>query len=252
MPTSKALPDWDRVLSSAVHLQEIFPQAVLFGGTDTAIHAQHRVSIDTDHVLTDLRTRFDAILSQLESVAGWKTARIRRPVQILGSLDRIETGIRQLIRDEPLETKQVVHQGHAITVPTEAEMLRIKAVLILKRNATRDYLDFVAMQDQLGAAGTLKAMRPFDRLYPQSNGESPTQQLLIQLAKPMPYDLEETRLSEYKMLAPRWHDWKIVSAACARCSARLFSDLRNSPVEVVMPPLPANDKNEIHKGGIKR
>jgi hypothetical protein len=49
--------------------------------------------------------------------------------------------------------------------------------------------------------------------------------LLVQLAKPMPYDLEETRLSEYKLLAPHWHDWKTVSAACARCSVRLFAGL---------------------------
>lgn len=42
--------------------------------------------------------------SSLESVAGWKTARVQRPVQILGRLDGIETGIRQLIRDQPLET----------------------------------------------------------------------------------------------------------------------------------------------------
>jgi hypothetical protein len=225
MPTSKPLPEWDRVLTSAAHLQEIFPDAVLVGGTATAIHAKHRVSSDADHVLTDLRTRFNEVLAQLESVAGWKTARVRRPVQILGSLDGIETGIRQLIRDEPLETKQVTQQGHTITVPTEAEMLRIKAVLILKRNATRDYIDFVAMQDRLGDAGTLKAMQSFDRLYPQPNGESPTQQLLVQLAKPLPYDLEETRLSEYKRLAPRWHDWKTVCEACARCSARLFIGL---------------------------
>lgn len=225
MPASKPLPDWDRVLSSAVHLQENFPDAVLVGGTAEAIRARHRISVDADHVPTDLSTRFDEILAQLESVAGWKTARVRRPVQILGNLDGIETGIRQLIRAEPLETKQVTHKGHAITVPTEAEMLRIKAVLILQRNATRDYLDFVAMQDHLGDAGTLSALRSFDRLYPQPNGESPTQQLLVQLAKPMPYDLEETRLSEYKLLAPRWHDWKTVSEACARCSAQLFANL---------------------------
>ena len=59
MPTSKPLPEWDRVLSSAVHLQEIFPDAVLVGGTATAIHARHRVSVDADPVLTDLHTRFD-------------------------------------------------------------------------------------------------------------------------------------------------------------------------------------------------
>jgi hypothetical protein len=54
-----------------------------------AMHARHRFSRDADHVLTDLRERFDEILAQLESVAGWKTARVQRPVQILGSLDGI-------------------------------------------------------------------------------------------------------------------------------------------------------------------
>ena len=93
------LPEWDRVLSAAAHLQTILPDAVLVGGSASAVHAGHRMSVDADHVLTDLRSRFDAILTELESVAGWKTARIQRPVQILGKLDGIETGIRQLIRD---------------------------------------------------------------------------------------------------------------------------------------------------------
>jgi hypothetical protein len=110
----------------------------------------HRLSTDADHVLTDLRERFDQVLADLEAVAGWKTARIRRPVQILGSLDGIETGVRQLIREQPLETTQIEYQGQTITLPTEAEMLRIKAVLILQRNATRDYLDFVALADHMG------------------------------------------------------------------------------------------------------
>jgi hypothetical protein len=235
MPAKKPLPEWDRVLSAAAHLQEIFPEAVLVGGTATATYARHRVSTDADHVLTDLRTRFDSVLAKLESVAGWTTARVRRPVQILGSLDGIETGIRQLIRDEPLETRAIIHRGHAITVPTEAEMLRIKAVLILRRNATRDYIDFVALQDRLGDEGTLKAMQSFDRLYPQASGESPTQQLLVQLANPMPYDLEKARLSEYKLLVPRWHDWKTVSEACAHCSARLFAGLAKADSHQPLP-----------------
>ena len=83
MPKCTApLPDWE---------------LVLVGGTASAIHAEHRFSRDADHVLTDLRSRFDDVLKELESVAGWKTARVQRPVQILGSLDGIETGIRQLI-----------------------------------------------------------------------------------------------------------------------------------------------------------
>jgi len=223
MPKPSApLPEWDRVLSAAAHLQQMLPDAVLVGGTASALAARHRVSVDADHVLTDLRQRFDQILAELESVAGWKTARVQRPVQILGSLDGIETGIRQLIRDEPLETQKVQYGNVSITVPTDAEMLRIKAVLILKRNSTRDYLDFVALQDRLGEAATVKAMCPFDRLYPQPNGESALQQLLVQLAEPRPYDLEETRLSEYKHLDPRWHDWNTVREVCARTAVILF------------------------------
>ena len=112
-----------------------------------------------------------------------------------------------------------------ITVPTPAEMLRIKAVLILKRNATRDYLDFLAMHEKLGEALSADALRPLDQLYPQPNGESPVQQLLIQLANPLPYDLEETRLGEYKRLIPRWRDWNTVRQTSARCATSLFDEL---------------------------
>ena len=216
------LPDWELVLSSAARLQRILPDAVLVGGTASAIHAEHRFSRDADHVLTDLRNRFDDVLKELESVAGWKTARVQRPVQILGSLDGIETGIRQLIRGEPLETAVIEFRGEQITIPTEAEILRIKGVLILKRNATRDYLDFVALADHMGDESVALALHSFDRLYQQDNGESPLQQLQIQLANALPYDLEETELSEYKNLDPRWHDWRTVKAACSHVATTLF------------------------------
>jgi hypothetical protein len=226
MPPAKPLPEWDRILTAAAHLQELLPHAVLVGGTATAIHADHRVSADAGHILTDLASRFDDVLAQLESVAGWKTARVRRPVQILGSLDGIETGVRQLIRNDALETEQVSVRGHTITVPTKAEMLRIKAVLILKRNATRDYIDFIAMHDHLGMKATLAAMTSFDRLYPQPNGESPTQQLIVQLSNPMPFDLSQTELSEFKKLSRRWHDWAVIRKACAECAIELAPTLR--------------------------
>jgi len=152
------LAEWEAVLSAAVRLQQILPDAVLVGGTAAAIHAQHRLSQDADRVLTDLRRRFDQILAQLESVAGWRTARVAQPVLIFGSLDGIETGVRQLIREAPLETTTLSVQGTAVTVPTEAEILRIKGVLILRRNTTRDYLDFSGVSGphgcRVGVAGT--------------------------------------------------------------------------------------------------
>ena len=216
------LPDWEQVLAAAARLQRIFPDAVLVGGSASAVYAAHRLSTDADHILTDLRPRFDQALAELEAVAGWKTARVRRPVLILGSLDGIETGVRQLIRDEPLETVQVEYQGEKITVPTEAEMLRIKGVLILKRNATRDYLDFVALAEHLGVEKMVKALQSFDRLYPQPNEESALHQLQIQLAQPLPYDLEEHNLAEYKRLDPSWHNWQNIKAVCADCATLIF------------------------------
>ena len=216
------LPDWELVLSSAARLQKILPDAVLVGGTASAIHAGHRFSRDADHVLTDLRVRFDEVLAQLESVAGWKTARTQRPVQILGNLDGIETGVRQLIREKPLETVLFDYKGERITIPSEAEILRIKGVLILKRNATRDYLDFVALGCHMGDERVAQALQSFDKLYQQANGESPLQQLQVQLANPVPYDLEEMELTEYKNLAPQWHDWNAVKAASAHISTEIF------------------------------
>ncbi len=216
------LPEWDALLSSAAHLQRIVPDAVLVGGTAAASFAHHRVSVDHDHTLTNLRERFDSVLASLESVAGWKTARVRRPVLILGSLDGIETGIRQLIRDEPLETEQIEVAGEKLTVPTRAEMLRIKAVLIVKRNATRDYLDFVALSELVGREATKAALENFDRLYPQSNGQSARQQLQVQLANPLPYDLDDTDLREYKKLKADYQDWTVVAEKCREIANDLW------------------------------
>jgi hypothetical protein len=185
-------------------------------------HRRHRLSTDADHILSDLKQSFDAVLAQLESVAGWKTARIQRPVLILGSLDGIETGVRQLIRDEPLETAQIDWHGRKLTVPTLAEILRIKGVLILKRNATRDYLDFAALADRMGETELTDALCRFDLLYPQPNDESALQQLEIQLANPLPYDLDELNLAEYKHLAPKWHGRQSVKTVCADCAALIF------------------------------
>lgn len=223
--SNNILPDWERVLSSAAHLQRILPDAVLVGGTASALYVEHRLSTDADHILIDLRHRFDEVLAELESVAGWKTTRVQRPVQILGSLNGIETGVRQLIRDEPLETTQIECFGEKITVPTQVEILRIKGVLILKRNATRDYLDFAALADQMGNENVASALQHFDRLYPQPNGESALQQLQIQLANPLPFDLEEVNLPEYKNLDLRWHDWQTVKAVCTNCANIIFDQI---------------------------
>jgi hypothetical protein len=50
-------------------------------------------------------------------------------------------------------------------------------------------------------------------------------QLQIQLAQPLPYDLEEHNLAEYKNLDPRWHNWRTVKAVRANCAILIFDEL---------------------------
>jgi len=223
---SRVEQDWDAVLSAAARLQGHIPEAVLVGGTASAVYAAHRVSNDADHVLTNLREEFDAILAKLESVAGWKLARVKRPVLILGSLDGVETGIRQLIRDDPLETKEVFVKGNKIVVPTEEEILRIKGALIIKRNATRDFVDFAALAHFLGEEVTARAFGCFDALYPQESGQSPVQQLCLQLSDPLPFDLQENKMADYKNLADRWKDWESVKSQCILSAGVIFNSFK--------------------------
>jgi hypothetical protein len=141
-------PEWERLLAAERHLQALVPGAVLVGGTAAALHAGHRRSLDGDHVLEDLRPRFEEVLATLEAAAGWQTGRVQKPVAILGRLDGVMTGIRQLRRTRPLETEVV----SGLRVPTLAEMARVKAWLLATRHTVRDYLDTVVLLERLSAA----------------------------------------------------------------------------------------------------
>lgn len=201
------LPDWERLLSAERHLQSLVPGAVLVGGTAVALHAEHRRSQDGDHVLADLRERFDEILQSLEAAAGWSTQRVQRPVLILGRLDGIQTGIRQLRRTRPLETETVA----GLCVPTPAEMARIKAWLLATRHTVRDYLDTVVLLERLGEAAVAEALAPFDDIYPQAPGVSPLAEVVERLAAAAPGDAPRVDLATYKGLVPPWNDWVFVA-----------------------------------------
>ena len=72
-------------------------------------------------------------------------------------------------------------------------------------------------------------MRSFDRLYPQESGESALQQLQVQLASPLPYDLDDPDLSEYLDLAAQWRDWDKVKSACGRVAVEIFDQVCDAP-----------------------
>ena len=103
-----------------------------------------------------------------------------------------------------------------------AALLRIKAVLILKRNATRDYLDFVALATIVGDSGVALALERFDELYPQPNGASPLQQLASQLANPLPFDFDDTNRAEYKNLVKEYQDWNRIKELCAHIAVAVI------------------------------
>jgi hypothetical protein len=223
--TTPSPPDWKAVLEAAARLQELVPDAVLVGGSAAAHHAAHRVSFDDDHVVADLGERFDGILQALEETDGWVTTRVRRPVLILGSLDGVETGVRNLIRRRPLEVEEVAVGARKVRVPTLEEIARIKAWLCLMRNSTRDYIDFAALADRLGPDAAAEVVLSLDDYYADQQGAGGRRiatQAAKQLAEPRPDDLDRVDLRFYRKLDRRWQDWGAVADACQRVAVRVL------------------------------
>lgn len=220
-----APPEFRRVLAAATRLQDLVPDAVLVGGTASALYAGHRVSFDDDHVLADLRARFDDILAVLEESDGWVTERVRPGRVILGRFDGIETGLLQLRRTRPLEVTKIEVAGRWLRVPTDAEMLRVKAWMIVYRNTTRDFLDVAALADRLGLARGGEILAEMDWYYAdqRGGGRGVTTQLVRMLAEPRPYDLDDVDLAAYRELVEPWRDWGHVCATCAELAAAILS-----------------------------
>jgi hypothetical protein len=220
--------EWDQLLDAAAELQGLVPGAVLVGGTAAAVHLRHRYSRDADHVLADLAERFPELLEFLERHKEWRTARIRPPKLILGNFQGVETGLRQLVRQRPLETEQVRLGRKELTIPTKAEMLRIKAWLIVIRNAARDYIDFAALARDMGPARVKLALGDFDAYYADAyRGEdaSPLVQLLRQLAEPKPHDLGDLDIARYKGITPPWDSWQTIVDQCLETASELGQSL---------------------------
>lgn len=218
-------PELARVLESAARLQQLVPDAVLVGGSAAAWHAGHRISFDHDHVLTDLNQRFDAVLEALEADPQFVLNRAAHGKIILGELGGIETGVRQLIRQVPLQTQRIVlPSGHGLVVPTIAEALRIKAYLALKRNQTRDYLDIAALASRMGLEDAARVLRGIDQFYADvaRGDDAVSSQVARQLASPQPRDRSVTRqLDQYKGIQPPWTSWANVCATLRDVAAAM-------------------------------
>ena len=209
-----------RVLKSAARLQSVVPDAVLVRGSAAALHAGHRDSFDHDHVLADLVDRYEVVLGAVEATEGWATSvrASKPPFTIMGSLDGVEAGLRQMRRIRPLETVEVALGGGAVVVaPTEAEALRVKAFLVVQRNVVRDFLDVVALVGHIGEDVAVSVLSDIDAYYADRSDDpsSVLTSLVIALADPSPRDTDViNELPRYKGLDSRWHHWSDVVEAC--------------------------------------
>ena len=216
-----------QVLKSAARLQTVVPDAVLVGGSTAALHAGHRDSFAHDHVLADLVDRYEMVLGAVEATEGWATSvrASKPPFTIMGSLDGIEAGLRQMRRIRPLETIEVaVGDDTVVVAPTEAEALRVKAFLVVQRNLVRDFIDVVALVGHIGDDAAVALLSDIDAYYADRSDDpsSVLTSLVIALADPSPRDTDViNELPRYKGLDPRWHDWSDVVAACQDLALRL-------------------------------
>jgi hypothetical protein len=165
------------------------------------------------------------VLEAIEQDEGWATNRITPGKVILGNLDGIEAGVRQMIRKVPLEVAKVtVPSGGEVTVPTVEETLRIKAFLVLRRNQTRDYLDLAALSDHLGADRAGAALAQVDDYYADQHdgGDGIASQTVRQLSDPRPADRSVIdQLGSYRRLRRRWSDWSAVTEVLGDVAYRM-------------------------------
>lgn len=225
MAKHRAAPDWKRLLAHAATLQTRVPGAVLVGGTAAALHARHRYSVEHDYVIKDLPKHYDQALASLESIAGWRTHRKLRGKLVLGEVDGIAAGLRNQGRSAPLETIDVeVASGRKLRIPTVAEMLRVKAFLVVERNTTRDYLDVAALSHHLGVRKSVAALERMSDLHAEFSGEGGDilTTVVTKLAAPDPYDLTDVDLAEYKGIIPPWDDWRAVEEQCRTVAAAIL------------------------------
>jgi hypothetical protein len=121
---------------------------------------------------------------QAGAIPDWETllahaallpARVPSAVLVLGEIAGIDAGLRNQRRSAPLETTTLrLADGKTLNVPTVAEMLRIKAYLVVERNATRDYLDVAALSDHLEGRASVAALARMNELYAEFAGEGGT------------------------------------------------------------------------------
>lgn len=95
-----------------------------------------------------------------------------------------------LSRLTPMETNQVkLPTGQKCAIPTGDEVLRMRGLLLMNRNQTRDYTEFARLIADMEPRQAARILVGIDRHYcVQSNSRGVSSQLVRQLADPKPGD----------------------------------------------------------------
>ena len=216
---------WEAVLRAGVEAQRLVSGSIAVGGTAAAMYAQHRLSMDTDHLLPDLTERFDEVRESLEQNPTWKTARVVAPKMILGSIGSVQVGFRQMIRTLPVETNELSTATGPLVVPTLDEMIGMKAYLAYSRRATRDFLDFAALSACTDAETVLGSLLRSDERYGELQTDSVALEIAKVFAEPKPFDLDSVDLALYKGVRPPWNDWSHIASICKFFGTRMIDEL---------------------------
>lgn len=157
--------DYHAIAVSAARLKRLAD-----GGTVTAP--------DTQAVLVD-RWR-DNLTVALEALQAGKNGTDTDTFGMPGPLSRVT----------PVETTQVkLPTGQKCAVPTDAEALRMQGLLLMRRNAERDYTEFARLASLMEPQTAAKVLAGLDQHYcVQSNQRWVSSQLVRRLADPKPGD----------------------------------------------------------------
>lgn len=84
--------------------------------------------------------------------------------------------------------------------------------------------DVVERGDIAAWRGLVAALERMNGLYAEFAGEGGDMlgSVIVELAKPYPYDLTEIDLSEYKGIVAPWNDWRSVERQCRSLAAALL------------------------------
>jgi len=220
-PEPSVPPELATIVRAGVRAGREIAGSIATGGTVCSLYAQHRISVDIDFVLKDLRNRFEDVREHLLDVPGWRENRVRPPVLILGSMDGVEVGYRQLRRSTPIETKEIQTADGPLVVPTLEELVRIKAFLAYERNYTRDFVDFAELSAVLGENPTIAALSILDEKLGWEKQPLVLDEVMKALLLCKPRDFQTHGYETFRWLHPRLKGWHEVEAICKAVGEKL-------------------------------